>query len=430
LPPRSAAASTLPENQNAETLQHLELLYDTLHLLEAEIETPEPRAKDKAPGMNSESPLAACSRLLMDRQRFAAVAKAEHFAAKSLGAAYWGAPGWHDKVYEIIWHNPLDYASEKKPYALGRFLIFEKLSEQCTYGTYRTRDHSLERPVILKALHPAIQVQQRHNESQRAEMVNRIRRLGRLEHPGIAVIYDLGAHEDIFYYVREHIEGENLAQTLAGKKTLPPAEAVRLLVEVCRILRYAHQNGVYHGNLKPSNIWQLRMAVTKDLSPARALLAPPASQFDKMPINIKISDFFIPGFNEISTASGHYAPPELLFQKQSDQVKAFQAMVDVYALGMILYDCVCQENPFKQIEFPAARNLWEQVQLAPLAMTNINAPDRGMLPVLDEIIHRATHQDPLQRFQTLDALETALRQTLKQPLALIHKPMNWVSKAK
>jgi hypothetical protein len=52
-----------------------------------------------------------------------------------------------------------------------------------------------------------------------------------------------------------------------------------------------------------------------------------------------------------------------------------------------------------------------------------------MLPVLEEIIRRATHRDPLQRFQTLDALEAVLRQALRQPLALIHKPINWLSKA-
>jgi serine/threonine-protein kinase len=282
--------------------------------------------------------------------------------------------------------------------------------------------------VILKAFHPAIQLQRRQKESQHTEMVNRIRRLGRLEHPGIAVIYDLGFHEDIFYLVREYIEGENLAQTLANKRILPPAEAVRLLIEVCRTLRYAHQNGVYHGNLNPSNIWELRMAVTKDFFSARALLAPRVAQFEKIPMNIKISDFFIPGFNEISATNWHYAPPELLFLKKADPVKIFQAAVDVYALGMILYDCVCPENPFKQIEFPTSRSSWKKVRLTSLAVTNMDAPDQGMLPVLEEIIRRATHRDPLQRFQTLDALEAVLRQALRQPLALIHKPINWLSK--
>jgi Tfp pilus assembly protein PilF len=409
------AFSSSQKSSDEDNLAGVELLYDTLHLLKAEREEQ---------GQTRGASPAACSRLLMSRQVFDSVMDTESFTVKYWGTAYWGAPGWHDEVCEMVWHNPLDYAEEKKPYALGRFLVMEKFHEQRAYGTFRTRDRSLERPVVLKALHPEVYLRRSDDQSQQAEMVNAIRRLGRLEHPGVALIYDMGTHEDIFYFVREHIEGENLAQTLASQQYLSPVEAVRLLIEVCRILRYTHKTGFYHGNLKPSNIWRLKSVAMKEPTHVRALLAPPASQSETVNSGVKISDFFIPGFNEISEASWYYAAPELHFQNQSNYTKVLGATTDIYALGMILYDCLGGKNPFQSLHFPIEQSLWQQVQLTPLATVNHTTTSAGILTALDEIIQRATHQDPLQRFQAIDEFESALRQALKELLALIHKPMS------
>ena len=420
-----AALHTLPSSRlfpSSETgdeasLAGLELLYDALHLLKAEREDQ---------GKNHYVRRSTCSRLLLSRHVFETVLHAEHFTGGNWGPAYWGAPGWHDEVCEIVWHNPLDYASEKKPYALGRFLVVEKFHEQRAYGTYRTRDRSLERPVVLKALHPEIYLRR----SSDTEMVKAIRRLGRLEHPGVALIYDMGTHEDLFYFVREYIEGENLSQMLASQQRLSPEEAARLLIEACSVLRYAHQNCFYHDNLKPSNIWRLKSVVMKEPTHVRALLAPPSSAVEKVHFKIKISDFFIPGFNEILATNWHYAAPELHVHKQANHSQAPRAAADVYALGMILYECVAGENPLKRLPYPAEPSLWAQARLTPLSTLNHNPANPSLLSALDEVIQRATHKDPLQRFQTIEAFEAALRQVLKGASALIHKPVHLMSAVK
>ncbi|MCG3121180.1 MAG: Serine/threonine-protein kinase PknD [bacterium] len=409
--PESRLALMSPESSEENNLAGLELLYDGLHLLQAE--------REGAASSHLISPVAS-SRLLLSRKVFETLLSAENCSAKYWGRSYWGAPGWHDEVCEIIWYNPLDYASEKKPYTLGRFLVIEKIHEQPTYGTYRSRDRSLERPVILKALHPAAYLHQQHDEAQQAEMVHAIRRLGRLEHPGMALLYDMGTHEDFFYFAREYIEGENLAQILAGQQRLAPVEIIRLLIEVCRILRSAHQNGVYHGNLKPANIWRMKAAVTKEPVYVRALLAPPPSQAEKIIVGVKISDFFIPGFTEITETGWLYVPPERLFPKNGEKTKTFSATVDVYALGIILYESLGGENHFKALRFPVERTAWEKVQLSRLA-PNHHAAGEDLWPALDEIIRRATGKNPVQRYQTVDELEVALRQALKDPAGLIKK---------
>jgi serine/threonine-protein kinase len=401
------------ENSAQNNLAGLELIYEGLHLLRAE---PEPANKNHKAHHAATTP---ASRLLMSRRVFETIFAAEELSVKYLGSTYWGAPGWHEEVCELVWHNPLEYISEKRPYALERFLVMEKLKAQPAYDTYRTRDRTLERPVILKALRPEIYVRRLRDESQRAETVAALRRLGRLEHPGIALIYDMGTHEDIFYFVREHIEGENLAQSFARQQRLSPVEAARLLLEICRILRYAHQNGVCHGNLKPSNIWRVKSAVASEPVQARALLAPPPSQSEKITIALKISDFFVPGFSEISSAAWHYAPPELHGQNSAVRLNSLRATADVYALGMILYDCIGGENPFKTMQFPVEASIWEEVQLTPFSVLTNDVT--GLLPALDEVIQRATYREPFHRHQTIEEFETALRQVLKGSSSHVEK---------
>lgn len=397
------------ENNSASNLNGLKLLYTGLHLLLAERDT---QASSSSPQQDELFTSTRESRLLFSRKIFETLAGAKNFTVQYWGNTYWGVPGWHDEVCELVWFNPLEYISDKMPYALERFLVLEKLQSQTTYDTYRTRDRTLERPVILKALRLEIYVRRRRDKSSHAETVNAIRRLGRLEHPGIALIYDMGTHEDIFYFVREHIEGENLAQSFAKQQRLSPVEAVRLVLEICRILRYAHQNGVYHGNLKPSNIWRVKSSVLSEPPVhARALLAPPPSQSEKITIALKISDFFIPGYHEITSPNWYYFPPELHLQNADARLTHLRASADIYALGMLLYDCLSGSNPFRAVSFPVERSIWEEVQLTPFSILTNNTT--GLLPALDEVIQRATHREPFQRHQTIDEFETALRRVLK-----------------
>ena len=404
------------ENNSASNVNGLTLLYGGLHLLLADRDTP---ASSPPTQPDEWLTSASGSSLLISRKVFEALALAQNLTVKYWGNTYWGVPGWHDEVCELVWFNPLEYISEKKPYALERFLVLEKLQAQTTYDTYRTRDRTLERPVILKALRPEIYVPRRRDKSSHAETINTIRRLGRLEHPGIALIYDMGTHGDIFYFVREHIEGENLAQSFAKQQRLSPVEAVRLVLEICRILRYAHQNGVYHGNLKPSNIWRVKSSVMSEPPPAhaRALLAPPPSQSEKITVALKIADFFIPGYHEITSSNWYYFPPELHLQTTNARLAHLRATSDIYALGMLLYDCLSGGNPFKAVSYPVEKSIWEEIQLTPFSVLTNNTT--GLLPALDEVIQRATQQEPFQRQQTIDEFEEALRRVLKEPSALV-----------
>lgn len=417
--------SSSRENPNKHDRPGLELLYYTLHLLQAESGGLKAESGERTtavallsmPQTSRLLPAPRRHRLLMTRRTFDSVLSADHFAAKFWGPVYWGAPGLQEEIGELIWYNPLEFASEKRPYALSRFLIVERLQAWQAYGTYRGRDRSLERPVVLKVLHPEIYSRWRENNTQYTETVNAIRRLGRLEHPGMALIYDMGEQAELFFLAREYIEGENLGQTLDHNKRLPPAFALRLIIAVCRIIKYAHQFGVYHHNLKPGNIWQLTpvTAATASHEPTAQLVL---NDFQIRNGGIKISDFFIPGFNETAGANWRYTAPELLFQRATgtgnNPATQSPAAIDVFALGMILYECLCGSNPFAPISRPASLSAWEAASITPPSKIEDNPASTVLPPICDEIVLQAIHQAPQQRFQTVADLEAALQEVLNQ----------------
>ena len=75
-----------------------------------------------------------------------------------------------------------------------------------------------------------------------------------LKHPDIVKVIDMGNDEGTYYLVMEYIEGESLEQLLKRQKKLPLNQALNIITQVCSALEYAHEKGIIHRNIKPSNI--------------------------------------------------------------------------------------------------------------------------------------------------------------------------------
>jgi serine/threonine-protein kinase len=292
----------------------------------------------------------------------------------------------------------------------------------------------LERSVVLKALDPEIYAQLRGDPSAHEAMVEAIRRVGRLEHPGVPLIYDMGPHEDIFFFAREYIEGENLASWLISKKGLgekspAPTETFRLILEVCRILQHAHQRQVYHHNLKPSNIWIQSPTSSPEAASGESQRKPIHSGY-----SLKISDFFIPGFSPPAEAldqlnlgfnskaqnshfgvSWYYMPPERIYSKHNanrqNDAPNWQATVDVFSLGMILYECLCGEHPYSLI---ASLGNLSSHSPSPIPPPSLKMPEGTSLPeACDAVVLRAIQKEPCDRFQSIAEFETAIQEILQ-----------------
>lgn len=297
--------------------------------------------------------------------------------ARTPQAVYCAAEEYRAEVCEAVWRNPLEYVEEKTPYDLKRFVVSAKLRPSRWAGTYRGRDRQLERNVIIKALGPHASLQLAQDDAQREHVLATIRRLAQVESPGIATIYDMGFHDEIFFYAREYLEGKTLAATRA-ERPFSFAECVKFGLRLCRILAVAHRQGVLHGNLKPENIWLF------------------ANE------EIKLCDFYVPLFvaePELAMrthgTSWHYAAPEF------SQTLTPSASSEVYALGILLFELTSGAKPFASV---TSLSEWQAYELPSLVEFWPEAP-----PGFPELLARACAKSPEHRFPNIPALENALR---------------------
>jgi serine/threonine-protein kinase len=172
--------------------------------------------------------------------------------------------------------------------------------------------------ILAGKLADAAEVARFHTEAEAA---------ARLDHPNIVPIYEIGEHEGRHYFSMRLIDGGNLAEKLAGKP-LVPSRAASLLAEIARAVHYAHQHGILHRDLKPTNILLGRNGepYVTDFGLARLLDA----------------ESEITGSMAVM-GSVNYMSPEQADGHTRDVTTA----TDIYSLGAILYEALTGIPPFQ-----------------------------------------------------------------------------------
>jgi serine/threonine-protein kinase len=230
---------------------------------------------------------------------------------------------------------------------------------------WAARDLLLERAVAVKVLGGAFAGDSRAAERLRREA----RAAGRLEHPDIARVLDLGEDGGRPYLVMELLEGESLAERVARAGPMDPAEAARVVATVADALEAAHRAGIVHRDVKPGNVFLTSDGGVKVLDFGIASAAGDAA--------LTTGDL-------IGTAA-YLAPERALGHKAT-------AISDVYALGVVLYELLAGRRPFEagsDIELAMAHINADPV---PLALAAPSAP-----PSLVAACEQAMARDPAAR---------------------------------
>ena len=207
--------------------------------------------------------------------------------------------------------------------AQGRYRIIRRLGEGGSGVVYSAADTLLGRTVAIKALHPAFNSAVLHHEA---------RALAYLNYPGVVSIYDLIEQDGRPYLVMEHVDGCDLGQWLSERGPLPLDDALALFASIAVTVAAAHQSGILHCDLKPSNV----------------LLATDGQ--------VKLTDFTLArllGITDSTQASGGsdgYAAPETLTGGEVD------ARTDVFGLGALLHRLTggCQGTDLASTQVRAA----------------------------------------------------------------------------
>jgi tetratricopeptide (TPR) repeat protein len=220
--------------------------------------------------------------------------------------------------------------------------------------------------------------------------------LAALQHPNIATLLDGGqTPEGQPYLVMEHVDGEPLT-AFCEERRLSAAERLRLFLQVCAAVQYAHQQLVVHRDLKPANILVTRAGVPKllDFGIAKLLAA---AELGAAPLETQTGMYLMtPG----------YASPEQI------RAEPVTTATDVYSLGVVLYELLTGRLP-RQLE---RHSVAEMMRL--VAETDPPPPSSHGLPALrgdlDTIVLRAMHRDPGRRYASVEQLAADVRRHLER----------------
>ncbi|MGB2403022.1 MAG: serine/threonine-protein kinase [Akkermansiaceae bacterium] len=248
---------------------------------------------------------------------------------------------------------------------LPQFEILSFIAKGGMGAVYRAKQKSLDREVAIKILPRSFGEDEIFRSSFEAEAKS----MAKLNHPNLTGIYDFGQIDGMLYIVMEMVHGGSLYHASYGKK-IDPAEAGRIISEICNGLDNAHQQGILHRDIKPANI-----LLDDKLSP-------------------KISDFGLArpvGDHEADTAYGTpgYTAPEVVHNPS-----AVDESTDLYSVGAMLYELLTGKLPERPY-MPAA--------------TLVDCDPR-----FDDIVRKAMNGDPILRFRTAKSMAEAIEYIINE----------------
>src|SRR5246500_3704632 len=268
----------------------------------------------------------------------------------------------------------------------GRYEIVAELGRGAMGVVYQARDPQIDRMVAVKTISLWGQEPEEEPEEEkefRLRFMNEAQAAGRLHHPGIVSVFDVGENPENQdpYIVLEFVPGETLNRSLARERKLPLAKALKLAEALADALGYAHAQGVVHRDIKPANI-----LITED---GHAKIA------DFGIAKLNLAHFTVPG-RVVGTPA--YMAPEQLVGEGVD------GRSDLFSLGVILYAMVTGHSPFQGNS--ATTVCFKVANREPIAAS---ALDMTLPPQLDAVISRAMAKDPKERYQRGSDLADDLR---------------------
>jgi serine/threonine protein kinase len=268
------------------------------------------------------------------------------------------------------------------PARIGRYLVLEFLGQGSMGVVYRGRDETLDRDVALKVMSL---VQSTAEDAQR-----RFRReaqaAGKLQHPNIVTIYELGVYQGAPFIAMELLAGMDLARAIEAGLRPDPRATLPIILQILAGLGHAHEHGIVHRDIKPSNVF--------------------------LPVGLpaKIMDFGVArliGAASTGSGSGIVGSPSYMSPEQI-RGQAVDGRSDLFSVGLILYELVTGERAFKADSVAAV--LYKIVN---------ESPDFGTLPqgaewaCLREVLVRALARDPAERYPDTRSMAADLVRALR-----------------
>jgi serine/threonine protein kinase len=247
---------------------------------------------------------------------------------------------------------------------------------------YRAYDPRLKRRVALKLIAPGLASDDQFRQRFLAES----ELAASIEHPNVVPIYYAGEVEDELVLAMRYVEGQDLKTLLREQGALEPAQAVSICAQIAGALDAAHERGLVHRDVKPSNV----LLDEKD----HAYLA-------DFGLTRRLTEAGAPFGEGLSVGTPAYAAPEQIEARPVDR------RADAYSLGCLLYECLTGQTPFSHGTELAV--LFAHMHESPPRASESN-PELG--EAIDAVFAKALAKDPAERYSTCTELVEAAREAL------------------
>ena len=270
---------------------------------------------------------------------------------------------------------------------LGRYKILRIVGRGAMGIVYEAVDPEIDRVVAIKTIN--LMLSPDEMAQYEARFKQEIKAAGRLNHPNIVTIYDVGKTDNFAYMAMEFINGCELKDLLKSGQPLPVDVALDIVAQAAEGLAFAHTRDIIHRDVKPANIMLLEsedglVAKITDFGIARM----PASAVKTM--------------TGMVMGSPRYMSPEQVVGKH------LSARSDIFSLGVVLYEALTGIAPFESDTISSI--MYQTVHVAAQPPSSLN-PELG--PELDAIVARALAKLPEERYDTMKAFSRAIRELLR-----------------
>jgi len=266
---------------------------------------------------------------------------------------------------------------------LGRYEIERELGRGAMGIVYLGRDPKIGRRVAIKTLDLAeSENQDTDHEAVKNRFFREAEAIGRLNHPNIVTVYDVGEEDDLAFIAMDFLTGKSLMFYTDNNNLLPVPIVYDITIQVAEALAYAHDQNVIHRDIKPGNII-----------------------YNEKDGLVKVTDFGIARLIDTSLTSTHtilgspsFMAPEQLKGSRVD------GRADIFSLGVTFFQLLTGQFPFGGNDLATIT-----YQIANAETPDVNQFRAGLPKSAGAIVYKALEKEPDQRYQTAAEMAEALR---------------------
>ena len=272
---------------------------------------------------------------------------------------------------------------------LGRYVIVEEIGQGAMGVVYKAVDPLIDRTVAIKTINLDLSKEELENFEKRFQ--REVQSAGKLNHPNIVTVYDVGRTEGVAYMAMEFLEGKELREILDSGVVLPIEKISHIASQVAEGLGFAHERGIVHRDVKPANVMVMKNGL------------------------VKITDFGIAQMSSASrTMSGMVMGSPKYMSPEQVVGQAVDGRSDIFSLAVVVYEMLTGKTPFSGDNISAIMYQILNDEPIPPKAFNQSIPDS-----INHIVLKALAKHPDKRYQNAKDMARDLKRykTMEVPSA-------------